>query len=119
MAAQPRARPNIRPDHNGSQRAQFESNKKKIYASQSICGICGKPVNFGYKFPHPLSPCIDHIIPVSKGGHPSDISNLQLAHMTCNRDKSDKLFATKQAVSTGIELVSNRLLPLTFDWKTV
>ena len=94
-------------------------NKKKIYASQSICGICGKPVNFGYKFPHPLSPCIDHIIPVSKGGHPSDISNLQLAHMTCNRDKSDKLFATKQAVSTGIELVSNRLLPLTFDWKTV
>ena len=56
MAAQPRARPNLRPDHNGSQRAQFESNKKKIYASQRTCGICGKPVNFGYKFPHPLSP---------------------------------------------------------------
>ncbi|MGN0647082.1 MAG: hypothetical protein ACI4J3_00455 [Oscillospiraceae bacterium] len=26
--AQPRARPNIRPDHNGTQRAQFESNKR-------------------------------------------------------------------------------------------
>lgn len=117
--AQPRARPNLRPDHNGSQRAQFESNKKKIYASQSICGICGKPVNFGIKWPHPLSPCIDHIIPVSKGGHPSDINNLQLAHMTCNRDKSDKLVAGKQDISTGIELVSNRLLPLTFDWKTI
>ena len=60
MAAQPRARPNLRPDHNGSQRAQFESNKK-IYASQRTCGICGKPVNFGYKFPHPLSPYIDNI----------------------------------------------------------
>ncbi|MBR3446778.1 MAG: hypothetical protein IKH27_03135 [Oscillospiraceae bacterium] len=50
-----RARPNLRPDHNGPQRAQFESNKKKIYATQKICGICGKPVDFRLKFPHPLS----------------------------------------------------------------
>ncbi len=34
-----RARPNLRPDHNGPQRAQFESNKKKIYAAQKVCGI--------------------------------------------------------------------------------
>ena len=80
---------------------------------------CGKPVDFRLKFPHPLSPCIDHIIPVAKGGHPSDLANLQLAHMTCNRDKSDKLVAQKQEFSGGIELVSNRLLPLTFDWKTI
>lgn len=39
------AKPNLRPDHNGTQRAQFESNKKKIYASQTVCGICGKPVD--------------------------------------------------------------------------
>ncbi len=50
-----RARPNIRPDHNGPQRAQFESNKKKIYMTQKVCGICGKPVDFRLKFPHPLS----------------------------------------------------------------
>ena len=42
---QPRARPNLRPDHNGTQRRQFESNKKKIYATQKVCGICGKPVS--------------------------------------------------------------------------
>ncbi|MBP0989373.1 MAG: HNH endonuclease [Oscillospiraceae bacterium] len=117
-----RARPskaNLRPDHNGPQRAQFESNKKKIYATQKVCGICGKPVDFRLKFPHPLSPCIDHIIPVAKGGHPSDLNNLQLAHMTCNRDKSDKLVAQKQDFSGGVELISNRLLPLTFDWKTI
>ena len=37
-----RARPskaNLRPDHNGPQRAQFESNKKKIYATQKVCGM--------------------------------------------------------------------------------
>jgi len=118
MANQPRARPNLRPDHNGTQRAQFESNKKKIYATQSVCGICGKPVNFSFKFPHPLSPCIDHIIPVSKGGHPSDISNLQLAHMTCNRYKSDKL-VEKQVFDDEIKLISNRVLPLSINWKDI
>lgn len=114
-----RARPNARPDHSGPQRRQFESNKRKIYATQKVCGICGNPVDFRLKFPHPLSPCIDHIIPVAKGGHPSDLSNLQLAHMCCNREKSDKLTAGKQDAPGGIVLVSNRLLPLTFDWKTI
>ena len=80
-----------RPDHDGIHRAQFERNKKKIYATQTVCGICGNPVDFSFKFPHPLSPCIDHIIPIAKGGHPSDIDNLQLAHFCCNRQKSDKL----------------------------
>ena len=55
MPNAPRAKPNLRPDHNGPQRAQFESNKKKIYASQTVCGICGNPVDFRLKFPHPLS----------------------------------------------------------------
>lgn len=114
----PRARPDLRPDHNGTQRAQFESNRKKIFSTQKNCGICGRAVDFKLKFPHPLSPCVDHIIPVSKGGHPSDMSNLQLAHMCCNRQKSDKL-APKQDFGGGIELISNRVLPLTFDWKNL
>lgn len=109
---------NFRPDHNGTQRSQFESNKKKIYATQQLCGICKKPVDFGLKFPHPLSPCIDHIIPVSKGGHPSAIENLQLAHMCCNRQKSDKL-TPKQSIESGVEVIPNRILPHTFDWKNL
>lgn len=118
MPNKPRARPNLRPDHNGTQRAQFESNKKKIFATQETCGICGQPVDFGFKFPHPLSPCIDHIIPVSKGGHPSDIGNLQLAHMGCNRQKSDKL-APPIEFDQESKTVSNRELPQTFDWRNI
>ena len=60
-----------RPDKDGTHRGAFEKNKKKIYATQTVCGICGKPVDFSLKYPHPLSPCIDHIIPIAKGGHPS------------------------------------------------
>lgn len=102
-----------RPDRNGPHRVAFDANKRKIYATQKECGICGQPVDFSLKFPHPLSPCIDHIIPVDKGGHPSDLQNLQLAHLTCNRAKSDKIIAVK---SNEQQLISNRELPLSLDW---
>lgn len=108
-----------RPDQNGTHRKQFERNKKKIYATQDICAICGKPVDFSIPYPHPLSACIDHIIPVSKGGHPSDINNMQLAHMTCNRQKSDKLIddSRRRQTTSCNEVISNRLLPHTLDWR--
>ena len=94
---------------------QLEKNRKRIYATQTVCGICGKPVDFNLKYPHPLSPTLDHIIPLAKGGHPSDISNLQLAHRCCNRQKSDKLLV-KENVITKQQVISNRVLPATFDW---
>lgn len=104
-----------RPDKDGKHRAQFDKNKKRIFATQTVCGICGKPVDFSLKFPHPLSPTIDHIIPISKGGHPSDIDNLQLAHRCCNRQKSDKLI-DKRDLGQQQAVISNRILPATFDW---
>jgi 5-methylcytosine-specific restriction endonuclease McrA len=104
-----------RPDKDGKHRAQFEKNKKRIYATQTICGICGKPVDLSLKYPHPLSPTIDHIIPISKGGHPSDIANLQLAHRCCNRQKSDKLI-DRHDLSGQQTVISNRILPHTYDW---
>ena len=107
-----------RPDHDGSHRVQFERNKKKIYATQTVCGICGNPVDFSFKFPHPLSPCIDHIIPIAKGGHPSDIDNLQLAHFCCNRQKSDKLDMDERKSKNEAEEISNDNLPLSTDWKS-
>ena len=105
----------FRPDKEGTHRRAFELNKKRIYATQNICGICGNEVDFNYKYPHPLSPCIDHIVPINKGGHPSDIDNLQLAHWTCNRQKSDKLVLTTHKADSKAP-VSNEVLPLSIDW---
>lgn len=102
----------------GTHRGAFEKNKKKIFATQTVCGICGKPVDFSIKYPHPLSPCIDHIIPVAKNGHPSDIDNLQLAHWTCNRQKSDKLIEKKIFEDEQTDIISNRILPQSRDWST-
>ena len=98
----------------GTHRGAFEKNKRKVLATQNICGICGKPVDKSLKYPHPLSACVDHIIPIAKGGHPSDIDNLQLTHWTCNRAKGDHL---PNAIKKDDEVISNRILPHSFDWK--
>ena len=102
----------MRLDKKGAHRANYERNKKRILATQNICGICGHPVDMSLKHGHPMAATIDHIIPVAKGGHPSDIDNLQLAHWTCNRQKSDKIFKTTQEP----KVVSNRNLPHTINW---
>lgn len=98
----------------GPFRQEYERNKKLILMSQEICGICGKPVDKSLPGTDPMGPTIDHIIPIAKGGHPADISNLQLAHRCCNRQKSDKLLSEKNEKSEW----SNRNLPWSVNWKS-
>ena len=107
-----------RADHDGAGKTAYQNARKKIIAAQSVCGICGQPVNKKLKFPHPLSPTVDHIIPVNKGGDPLDIGNMQLAHWICNRQKSDKL-TEKVSFEGAAPIVNNRVLPQTFDWKNL
>lgn len=54
-----------------------------------ICGICGEPVP-EVAYPDPLSPSIDHIIPLDKGGL-HEPKNVQLAHLRCNLRKGTKV----------------------------
>ena len=112
--------PRNRPDHDGTHRLAFERNKRRILQTESICGICGLPVDKTLKYPHPMSATIDHIIPIDRGGHPSDIANLQLAHMACNRQKSNKLQVTQRQAGEdaqkGVPVQTNRALPLSADW---
>lgn len=108
-----------RPDHDGVHRLAFDRAKKRILASESVCGICGLPVDKTLKYPDPMSPSIDHIIPIDRGGHPSDISNLQLAHWKCNRMKANKLiFASRKGNQPADQMTdnSNRVLPMSMDW---
>lgn len=106
----PRGSKTNRADRDSANRALFEHNRKIILATQSICGICGKPVDKSIKYPDPMSPTVDHIIPLNKNGDPVALENLQLAHRCCNRMKSDKLLPETKPKE------SNRDLPLTEDW---
>lgn len=101
-----------RPDQSGWAEAAYKKAKKIIYGSQTNCAICGRAVDFDKKFPDPWSATLDHIIPISKGGDPAALENLQLAHLQCNRQKASKLYAPQLKEKS----VSNRDLPLCCDW---
>lgn len=50
------------------------------------CQICGKRIGRSFRFPHPRSLSVDHIVPISKGG--DDVrANVQAAHLRCNISK--------------------------------
>lgn len=51
-----------------------------------FCALCGLHMDRTLERGHRLSPTVDHIVPLSKGGaHTPD--NLQWAHMACNSSK--------------------------------
>lgn len=94
-------------------RMQYLTNRKIILATQTVCAICGKPVDKTLKAPDPMSASVDHIIPIAKGGHPCDLDNLQLAHRSCNRAKGTDIIpqASVKAREPNMDLPQSR------DWK--
>lgn len=100
----------------GSEEATYKRARAKILKTQEVCGICGRPVDKTLLYPHPLAPTVDHIIPLSKGGK-NTADNLQLAHWTCNRQKSDKLASDeRRANKPDKTTLSNRVLPHSMEW---
>ncbi len=56
------------------------------------CGICKLPIDRELKHPNPMSVSLDHIIPLSRGGHHLR-ENCQAAHLCCNKRKNNLLSA--------------------------
>ena len=59
---------------------------------QWICGLCDGPVDKTLRWPDPQSPSLDHILPLSRGGHHAR-ENCQLAHLRCNLRKNNRIVA--------------------------
>lgn len=53
------------------------------------CGLCGGRVDDALAWPHPQSPSLDHIQPLSVGGRHIH-ANVQIAHLSCNIAKGNR-----------------------------
>lgn len=67
------------------------------------CKLCGNPVKEGMAWPHPMSPSLDHVVPVIRGGT-NEMTNLQLAHLVCNMRKgaSDGVMGARGPLPTAV-----------------
>ena len=65
-----------------------DSMKKTLNKEQKgICGLCGNPMEKDFLNNQLCQ--VDHLTPVAQGGS-NDLSNLVLAHRTCNQEKANK-----------------------------
>lgn len=55
-----------------------------------ICGLCTEPVDRELRYPDPMSPSLDHVVPLARGGH-HVLENVQLAHLICNVKKQARV----------------------------
>lgn len=59
-------------------------------AADWICGICHEQILEATRWPDPQSASLDHIVPLARGGVHA-YSNVQAAHLGCNRRKWAKV----------------------------
>lgn len=60
-------------------------------SKEPYCAICGGFIDMDAPSMLPNSCEVDHITPISRGGQPYELDNLQLTHMKCNRKKGSKM----------------------------
>ena len=80
--------------------ARVKARKRLLAMAPPICPLCGCPIDYsldwyvdpkdGKRKRHPMSPEVDEIVPVSQGGSPTSLDNLQVVHRRCNQIAGDK-----------------------------
>ena len=83
------ATPTPRTPRNTAQQAR---DRARIARTKPNCHICGEPINYTLKTPHPDSYELDHIVPLKRGGA-DNINNKAASHRKCNSRKRARLVA--------------------------
>lgn len=76
--------------HGGAHR---QRRTQAIAASGGVCLLCGEPMRLDLPGTHPDGPTLEHVIPVNRGGHPTDPRNLSASHLRCNSARGDRLLS--------------------------
>ena len=63
---------------------RWQNLTRRVLNEESVCWLCGLPLDFAADPRTRWSPSVDHIIPRSKGGSVYDRANLRAAHYRCN-----------------------------------
>jgi 5-methylcytosine-specific restriction endonuclease McrA len=64
------------------------------------CQLCYQPIDQSIAWPDPMSPSVDHVVPLSRGGAHA-LHNVQSAHLGCNSSKGDRLMVDMVIAAGG------------------
>jgi 5-methylcytosine-specific restriction endonuclease McrA len=89
---------------------------RALHSKEPYCSLCHKfvditlPMNLPNGKRDPMAVEVDHIVPISRGGAPYEVDNLQLTHHICNRKKGTRMDSDYE----GQDVVNP--LPLSNSW---
>lgn len=69
---------------------EYKRVRAELLVPGALCWLCGLAIDFTVPPRHPMSPSLDHVVPLAKGGHPTARENARPAHFGCNSSKQDK-----------------------------
>jgi hypothetical protein len=88
------------PRSRGRTGKRFAHAKSRVLTASQICDECGEFMDMSLRWPDPMSPTVDHIIPVNQLEWDDplnyDVDNLVPCHLVCNQRRGGK----KKKVST-------------------
>ena len=67
------------------------------------CHICGMAIDYDLPAGDPMSFEVDEIVPVSRGGSPTDPANVAPAHRICNERRGNRPLRKVAAPTTAKE----------------
>lgn len=88
---------------------------RRVRAEQRGCWICrafGRPDAIDYELPpmHPMAFELDELVPVSKGGSPTEYANVDATHRACNAWRSNR--SVDEVYAIARRQMASRTLPL-------
>ncbi|MEV7840190.1 HNH endonuclease [Streptomyces albidoflavus] len=85
----------------------LDASQGEVFAPAAVharngwtCQLCHEPIDPDVAWPDPMSPSIDHVIPLARGGEHS-MGNVQSAHLGCNSSKGDRVDPAPQVPAQG------------------
>ena len=82
---------------NPRRRSGRDALVRRVRALGEPCWICGLPIDPTLPAGHPLAFELDELVPVSRGGSPTDPSNVAPSHRCCNQMRGDRAVAAIEA----------------------
>lgn len=82
---------NFHPTSGRPQGKLWDQLRDRVFAEEPNCWICGDLVDQSIRSGQPDAKTVDHVIPLSHGGHPTDRANLRMAHHRCNAGRGNNI----------------------------
>lgn len=87
---------------NPRRRAGRDALWRRVKSLGRPCWICGLPIDPSVPAGHPLSFELDELVPVSKGGSPTDMRNTAGSHRVCNQWRSNRSVASVNEIRAEV-----------------